>query len=268
MWDISKRCLILYRSEGKWIVRSRGIVAIIFIVLILGLALNSLVIDPIYETNAEVPVKISMSRGNPGILLEGFDVNVIVVRPIITESLPVTPNSCRDSIMKDCRSSCPLTFHMQLKSQRQRKVGIAMIPFSLSSYHWHPSECVPTPSTKYEHEPINEFHSPLHFTNFLCDRPSEIAVSVNSTKMNQFFPIIDNRGSFQVMIGHSNDTLTTKYSFVARNCQWSSCPEWVFSDSPTSTNCDNLGTRVFQHSNYMRYVLAVVFLSVQKVLIS
>ena len=75
-----------------------------------------------------------------------------------------------------------------------------------------PSECVPTPSTKYEHyrdEPINEFHSPLHFTNFLCDRPSEIAVSVNFTKMHQFFPIIDNRGSFQVIIGHSDDTLTT-----------------------------------------------------------
>ena len=88
LWDIfwSGVWSFYYRSEGKWIVRSRGIVAIIFIVLILGLALNSLVIDPIYETN-EVPVKTSASRGNPGILLEGFNINVIVVRPINTESI-------------------------------------------------------------------------------------------------------------------------------------------------------------------------------------
>jgi hypothetical protein len=85
-----------YRSEGTWIVLSRGIVAIVLIVLILGLSLKSLIIDPIRETD-EVLVKTSMSPGNPALQLAPGDVNVIVVRPNITERYlyACDPNSCR-----------------------------------------------------------------------------------------------------------------------------------------------------------------------------
>jgi hypothetical protein len=84
-----------HRSEGIWIVQSRGIVAIILIVLILGLALNSLIIDPIRETD-EVLVKTSMSPGIPTLQLTPSDMNVIVVRPNITRyNIGCDPNSCR-----------------------------------------------------------------------------------------------------------------------------------------------------------------------------
>jgi hypothetical protein len=88
-FELRSNPMYTYRSEGAWIVRSRGIVAIILIVLILGLALNSLIIDPIRETD-EVLVKTSMSPGNPALQLAPGDMNVIVVRPNIPERIRVT----------------------------------------------------------------------------------------------------------------------------------------------------------------------------------
>ena len=49
-----------FRGEGKEMVLSRGMAALVFLVLLLGFAFTTIIIDPLHESN-EVPVRVGMS---------------------------------------------------------------------------------------------------------------------------------------------------------------------------------------------------------------
>ncbi len=49
-----------FRGEGKKVVLSRGMVALAFLILLLGFAFTTIIIDPLHESN-EVPVRVGMS---------------------------------------------------------------------------------------------------------------------------------------------------------------------------------------------------------------
>lgn len=57
-------------------VLSRGMVALIFVALLLGFGFTTIIIDPLHESN-EVPVRIGMSP--PDSRLKNADVTVVVV---------------------------------------------------------------------------------------------------------------------------------------------------------------------------------------------
>ena len=68
----------MYRGEGNSIVLPRGIIAFIFVALVLVFTFNAVVLDPMHEAD-EVPVRIGMSR-HPLDKWYLSDVNVVVVR--------------------------------------------------------------------------------------------------------------------------------------------------------------------------------------------
>ena len=68
----------MYREEEDCIVLSRGIIAFIFVALILVFTFSAVVLDPMHEAD-EVPVRIGMSRPSP-VEWGPSEVNVVVVR--------------------------------------------------------------------------------------------------------------------------------------------------------------------------------------------
>ena len=86
--DISKmESKILFRVEGRRIVLFRGLIALLFMALILSFAFSSLIIDPVQEAN-ELPVKTSMFAKDPTLWMSQ-DVYVVVVRIFLSFILSV-----------------------------------------------------------------------------------------------------------------------------------------------------------------------------------
>ena len=82
---------ILFRREGRQIVLFRGLIALVFMALILSFAFNSLIIDPVQEVN-EMPVKTSMFAKDPTWWMSQ-DVYVVVVRIFLSFILSVDHSS-------------------------------------------------------------------------------------------------------------------------------------------------------------------------------
>ena len=68
----------MFRGEGRQIVLFRGLIALVFMALILSFAFNSLIIDPAQEAD-KLPVTTSMFANDPTLWMSQ-DVYVVVVR--------------------------------------------------------------------------------------------------------------------------------------------------------------------------------------------
>ena len=68
----------LSRGEGRLIVLFRGMIALLFMALILAFSFNSLVVDPAHEAD-ELPVMTSFSSNDPTLWMSQ-DVYIVVVR--------------------------------------------------------------------------------------------------------------------------------------------------------------------------------------------
>jgi len=72
-------------------VLSRGMVALVFLILLLGFAFTTIIIDPLHESN-EVPVRIGMSPHGSGSEYAGVTVVLVStetpkMKPSVTENL-------------------------------------------------------------------------------------------------------------------------------------------------------------------------------------
>ena len=97
----------MFRGEGRRIVLFRGLIALLFMALILSFAFNSLIIDPAQEAD-ELPVKTSMFANDPTLWMSQ-DVYVVVVRIFLSFILSID-HPCLGT--PHCSKCCAATFFL------------------------------------------------------------------------------------------------------------------------------------------------------------
>jgi len=83
-----KTRLILFRREGKWLVLSRGIVALLLMIVAIAFSFSTIVLDPSSE-GEQLPVKVTRSTKFPYIGWPTNDLYIFVVRLKISKMLNV-----------------------------------------------------------------------------------------------------------------------------------------------------------------------------------
>ena len=92
----------MFRGEGRRIVLLRGLIALVFMALILSFAFSSLIIDPVQEAN-ELPVKTSMFAKDPTLWMSQ-DVYVVVIRIFLSIISSVDHPSLGSPRCSECRA--------------------------------------------------------------------------------------------------------------------------------------------------------------------
>ena len=93
----------MFRGEGRQIVLFRGLIALVFMALILSFAFNSLIIDPAQEAD-KLPVKTSMFPNDPTLWMSQ-DVYVVVVCIFLSFNLSVDHLSLGTPHWSKCRAA-------------------------------------------------------------------------------------------------------------------------------------------------------------------
>jgi len=74
---LNKPSLTLFREEGKWLVLSRGIVALFLMIVAITFTISAAILDP-HDEGAQLPVKVTRSSNTP--IWSEWDLYVMVVR--------------------------------------------------------------------------------------------------------------------------------------------------------------------------------------------